>query len=93
MENAIAVRQNWWIRHVGSLKTVFRLVLGVVWTLAGVFKFTSGYVDSFLGDVQNSQANAPGWLSGWYSFWTTQASNNGTTNVYTDGTLEVLLGK
>jgi thiosulfate dehydrogenase [quinone] large subunit len=89
MEGANA---NWWVRHIGGLKTGFRVILGVVWLLDGVFKFTSGYVDNFLGDVQNSQSNAPGWLSGWYSFWVTQATNNGTLIVYTVGTLEMALG-
>jgi len=83
---------NWWARNAGGMKTIFRLVLGIVWLFDGVFKFTSGYTSDFLGDVQNSQSSAPSWLSGWYSFWVTQATNHGTTIVYTVGTLEVLLG-
>ncbi len=82
----------WWTRHAVSLKTAFRLLLGLVWFVDGILKFTSGYVDSFLGDVQNSQANAPAWLSGWYSFWATQASSNAPLIVSTVGVLEVTLG-
>lgn len=74
------------------MKTAFRLILGVVWTINGFFKFISGYTGDFLGDVQSSQSSAPGWLSGWYSFWVTQATNHGTAIVYTVGVLEVLLG-
>lgn len=85
-------RQGWWVRHAGQLKTGFRLLLGLVWTINGVLKFTSGYVNGFLGDVQNSQANAPSWLSGWYSFWTSQATNNSTLIVHTVGVLELALG-
>lgn len=86
------VPKNWWTRNVGVLKTAFRVLLGVAWLIAGVLKFTSGYVDGFLSNVQGAQANAPDWLSGWYSFWATQAASNGTLIVYTVGTLEVLLG-
>jgi uncharacterized membrane protein YphA (DoxX/SURF4 family) len=87
-----AVDIGWWGRNARWLKTAFRILLGVAWLVNGVLKFTSGYVSSFLTDVQTSQANAPSWLSGWYAFWTTQATNNPTLIVYTVGVLEVVLG-
>jgi uncharacterized membrane protein YphA (DoxX/SURF4 family) len=83
---------NWWVRHVRSLKTIFRVLLGIAWFTDGILKFTSGFVNSFLGSVQASQANAPGWLSGWFSFWATQASSNAAAIVYTVGTFEIALG-
>ncbi len=83
---------SWWAEHAGGLKTVFRLLLGVVWLVDGVLKFTSGFVDGFPGAVQLAQSNAPSWLSGWFSFWSTQASANPSLIVYTVGTLELLLG-
>jgi thiosulfate dehydrogenase (quinone) large subunit len=86
------VGTTWWARNAGPLKTSFRVVLGVVWLVNGVLKFTSGYTSSFLGDVQNSQSNAPSWLSGWYSFWVTQATSNTYLIVYTVGVLETVLG-
>jgi uncharacterized membrane protein YphA (DoxX/SURF4 family) len=94
MTDPNVTRENatWWARNVAPLKTTFRLLLGVVWLVNGVLKFTSGYTDSFLSDVQNSQANAPSWLSGWYSFWTVQATNNTYLIVYTVGALETILG-
>lgn len=88
----IQVSETWWVRHANALKTSFRIILGLVWLIDGVLKFTSGYVNGFLGNVQNQQANAPSWLSGWYSYWATQAANNGTLIVYTVGVLETLLG-
>jgi uncharacterized membrane protein YphA (DoxX/SURF4 family) len=84
--------RNWWARNARSLGTAFRIVLGSVWLLDGVFKFTSGYTNGFLGDVQNSQGNAPSWLAGWYSFWVSQATNHSTLIVYTVGSLELALG-
>lgn len=87
-----AVEENWWARNAVRLKTVFRLVLGLVWTINGTLKFTSGYNGTFLSNVQASQANAPSWLQGWYSFWVTQATNQTNLIVYTVGSLEILLG-
>jgi nitrite reductase (NO-forming) len=84
--------QNWWARNAVGLKIFFRVILGVIWLINGTLKFTAGYNGSFLGDVQSSQQYAPSWLSGWYSFWVTQATNNTNLIVYTVGTLEILLG-
>ncbi|MCI4335928.1 MAG: DoxX family protein [Thermoplasmata archaeon] len=85
-------KQTWWVRHAHSLKTVFRILLGVVWLIDGVLKFTSGFVGSFQDNVLTAQGNAPSWLSGWYSFWAAQAGANGPLIVYTVGTLELALG-
>ncbi|HEV2166302.1 MAG TPA: DoxX family membrane protein [Thermoplasmata archaeon] len=83
---------TWWVRNAVPLKTTFRLLLGIAWLTDGVLKFTSGFVDNFLAAVQTSQMNAPDWLSGWFSFWTTQATAHPQTIVYTVGVLEILLG-
>lgn len=83
---------NWWVRQAPALKTMFRLLLGIIWLIDGVLKFTSGFVNGFPGAVQNAANNAPSWLSGWYNFWLTQANSNGTLIVYTVGILEVVLG-
>jgi nitrite reductase (NO-forming) len=84
--------RTWWARNARPLKTLFRLLLGVAWLTDGVLKFTSGYINSFLGNVQTSQANAPSWLSGWYSFWVTQATAHGTLIISTVGVFEIALG-
>ncbi|MCI4332230.1 MAG: DoxX family membrane protein [Thermoplasmata archaeon] len=89
---ALAENSTWWVQHAQSLKTVFRLLLGIAWLTAGVLKFTSGFVDNFVNSVQASQSNAPGWLSGWFNFWAAQATANPTLIVYTVGALEVALG-
>jgi uncharacterized membrane protein YphA (DoxX/SURF4 family) len=83
---------SWWAQHARPLKTIFRLLLGAAWLTDGVLKFTSGFVNSFLGAVQTSQASAPSWLSGWFSFWAAQAASNSALIVYTVGGLEVVLG-
>jgi uncharacterized membrane protein YphA (DoxX/SURF4 family) len=83
---------NWWVRHAHPLGSAFRIIFGVVWLVDGILKFTSGFVDSFSDAVQSAGAGAPGFLSGWYAFWTTQASANPSAIVYTVGSLEILLG-
>lgn len=92
MGTAKGVEANWWARNASRLKTVFRLILGLVWTIDGALKFTSGYNGTFLSNVQASEANAPSWLHGWYSFWVARATNHTSLIVYTVGTLEILLG-
>ena len=83
---------SWWVRNAKALKTTFRVLLGVAWLTDGVLKFTSGFVNDFLSSVQDSQSNAPSWLSGWFNFWATQATNNPNLIVYTVGGLEIALG-
>lgn len=89
---AAAQGDGWWVRNAVPLKTTFRVLLGIVWLIDGILKFTSGFVDSFLAAVQDAQANAPSWLSGWFSFWASQATSNASLIVYTVGSIEVILG-
>jgi uncharacterized membrane protein YphA (DoxX/SURF4 family) len=88
----IAGSSTWWVRNARPLKTVFRLLLGVAWLTDGVLKFTSGFVNDFLASVQASQANSPSWLSGWFSFWATQATGHASLIVDTVGVLEIARG-
>ena len=37
---------NWFVRHLVSLKTTVRVIFGVVWTIDGAFKFQPGFADS-----------------------------------------------
>ncbi|MCI4346080.1 MAG: DoxX family protein [Thermoplasmata archaeon] len=84
--------ENWWARNVRSLKSLFRIAFGLVWLVDGALKFTSGFVNSFPTAVQTAAGNSPSWLSGWYSFWVTQANANPSLIVYTVGILELALG-
>jgi uncharacterized membrane protein YphA (DoxX/SURF4 family) len=87
-----SAQDSWWVRHAHPLKTAFRLLLGIAWLTDGILKFTSGFVGDFLSAVQTSQSDAPSWLSGWFSFWTAQATANSTLIVYTVGVLEIAVG-
>jgi uncharacterized membrane protein YphA (DoxX/SURF4 family)/ribosomal protein S18 acetylase RimI-like enzyme len=84
--------RSWWVAKAPALKTVFRVLLGVVWLIDGVLKFTSGFVDSFQDAVIGAGANAPSWMAGWFNFWSNIAGGNAPLIVYTVGGLEVALG-
>lgn len=85
---------TWWVRNATPLKTSFRIILGLVWLIDGVLKFTSGFNQSFHDAVVTAGGNAPAWLSGWFSFWADQTASQATANtiVYTVGILEFVLG-
>jgi nitrite reductase (NO-forming) len=94
MKQASLDTTTWWVRNAGALKSSFRIVLGVVWLIDGVLKFTSGFNQNFNSAVVSAGGNAPSWLSGWFSFWASYTSNQANANliVYSVGVLELLLG-
>ncbi len=81
---------SWWGRNASSLKTVFRMIFGVLWLIDGAFKFAPGLVDQFPSLI--SGEGMPSWLQGWFSFWQAQASANPAFWVYTTGILETSVG-
>jgi nitrite reductase (NO-forming) len=87
---------SWWARHFRGVWTSFSVLLGIALAVDGYLKFASGYntgsPPGIVYDIQNAQAANPSWLSGWFSFWATQASNNPTGLVYAVGTFELLIG-
>lgn len=83
---------SWWYRNAPWLKTTFRVVFGVIWLIAGAFKFAPGLVDDFPGMVSDAAAGQPAWLAPWFDFWTAQATANPALWVYLTGVLEVAVG-
>ncbi|MCI4368259.1 MAG: DoxX family protein [Thermoplasmata archaeon] len=83
---------NWWSRNVSILKTLFRVLFGLIWLIDGAFKFAPGFVDSFTGSV--SPDGQPAWLSGWFTFWANQTATTSQAAfwVYFVGSLELSLG-
>lgn len=79
---------NWWVRNAMSLKSVFRILFGVIWLIDGALKFQPGFVDQFSvsGDGQ------PAWLGGWFSLWAGPVNGNAAFWVYLTGSLELALG-
>jgi nitrite reductase (NO-forming) len=81
---------GWWPRNALTLKTLFRILFGVIWLIDGSLKFASGFVNAFAGSI--SGQGQPAWLQGWFSFWAIQVNGDPAFWVYLVGSLEVLLG-
>lgn len=82
---------NWLARNAVGLKSVFRVVFGIIWMIDGALKFQPGVADSFSGLVSSQAQGQPGWLHGWFSFWAAQAAANPGLWVYGTGVLELAL--
>lgn len=80
---------GWIGAHAGQLKTVFRVLFGIIWGIDGALKFSPGVVSSFAGMVSDASSGQPAWLAPWFAFWSTQASANPALLVYMTGALEL----
>ena len=87
----VSPTDGWWVRNAISLKSVFRVVFGLIWLIDGWFKFQPGLVDQFPDMITTAGDGQPAWLHGWFDFWATQASSNAAFWVYFTGVLEVAL--
>jgi nitrite reductase (NO-forming) len=83
---------GWWGRNARELKTLFRVVFGIIWLIAGAFKFAPGLVDDFPGMVTDAGAGQPAWLAPWFDFWASQATANPALWVYLTGVFELAVG-
>ncbi len=80
---------GWIGAHAAQLKTVFRVLFGIIWGIDGALKFSPGVVSSFAGMVSDASSGQPAWLAPWFAFWSTQASANPALLVYMTGALEL----
>ena len=80
---------NWFVRHVGSLKTAIRVVFGIVWAIDGALKFQPGVADSLPQMVSDAGQGQPGWLQPWFGFWSQTVSANPAFFTTMIGLLEV----
>ena len=80
---------GWIGAHAAQLKTVFRVLFGIIWGIDGALKFSPGVVSSFAGMVSDASSGQPAWLAPWFAFWSTQASANPALLVYLTGALEL----
>src|SRR2546425_1221586 len=82
---------NWFVRHVGSLKTAIRVIFGVVWGIDGALKFQAGFADSLSGMISDAGQGQPGWLQPWFGFWSQAVSGNPAFFATTIGLFELAL--
>ncbi len=83
---------NWFVRHVTSLKTAMRVIFGVVWAIDGALKFQPGMSDSIVGMINDVAQGQPAWLAPWFSFWANTVSLNPALFVTLIGLSELALG-
>src|SRR3989475_2776059 len=83
---------NWFVRHLGSLKTTMRVIFGVVWTIDGAFKFQPGFADSLAQMISDAGQGQPSWLQPWFAFWSQTVGANPGFFITTIGALELALG-
>jgi len=82
---------NWFVRNLFSLKTIVRIIFGVLWAMDGALKFAPGFVDSFPTVIKDAASGQPSWLSGWFAFWASITSSNPSFYVYSAGVIELAL--
>lgn len=83
---------TWLVRNSDRLKTVMRIVFGIVWLVDGLFKFQPGLADQLPEMVLSAGQRQPAWLQPWFNLWYTQVSTNPALLVNLTGTFEVALG-
>src|SRR5881396_332016 len=82
---------NWFVRHVGGLKTAIRVVFGIVWGIDGALKFQPGVAQSLSGMISDAAQGQPGWLAPWFNFWSQAVSANPAFFATTIGLFELAL--
>jgi nitrite reductase (NO-forming) len=82
---------SWIYRNREGLKSGLRIAFGLIWGIDAALKFQPGVVSNFPAMVQNAGNGQPAWLQGWFSFWTTQASQNAALWVYSTGVAELAI--
>lgn len=80
---------NWFVRHIGSLKTGIRMVFGMVWAIDGALKFLPGFADSLPDKIAAAGQGQPGWLQPWFGFWSQTVSANPAFFTTTIGLFEL----
>ncbi|HKW43858.1 MAG TPA: DoxX family protein [Thermoplasmata archaeon] len=80
---------NWFVRHVESLKTAIRVIFGIVWGIDGAFKFQPGFADSLPDQISAAGQGQPGWLQPWFGFWSQTVGANPAFFTTTIGLLEL----
>jgi len=83
---------NWFVRNVAALKSVMRIIFGIVWAVDGFLKFQPGFADSIAGMISDAGSGQPGWLQPWFSFWSQTVAVNPAFFVTSIGVLEIALG-
>ena len=84
--------ENWFIRHLVPIRTIVRILFGLIWVIDGTLKLQPGFVSSFQSLIQSVSTGQPAILHDWFTFWASVTLVNPAMFVYGEATLEVALG-
>ena len=79
-------------RRREEVKSLVRIVFGVVWLIDGLLKFQPGMPAVFVQLIHAAGQGQPGWLMPWFNFWANTVASNPGFWVMLIGTGELLLG-
>ena len=86
MTKGLLYKNRFWI------KTMIRIVFGLVWFVDGAIKFVFGNAQLFPQMIQAAGQGQPAWLMPWFNFWLSAVSQSPQFWFYMIGMSEVLLG-
>ncbi len=84
--------EHWFHKNRGCLKTLIRVVFGMVWFIDGSFKFIFSAPSDLVNLIQNAALGQPAWLGPWFGFWMGAVSQNPAFWLYFVGIAELLIG-
>lgn len=70
------VQKSFVKQYATILKSVARILFGLVWLIDAFFKFQPDFAKSLPDLIQEGAASQPSWLNGWFSFWVTTTKMN-----------------
>ncbi len=71
------------------LKSILRILFGLIWLIDAFFKFQPDFVKNLPNLIKEGATSQPSWLSGWFNFWVTITSSNPTPWAYLIGLTEL----
>ncbi|MEM0116861.1 MAG: DoxX family protein [Conexivisphaerales archaeon] len=83
---------GWLARNAAVLKTVMRIIFGIVWVIDGTLKFLPGLPSQFPQMILDAGQGQPSWIQPWFNFWYNLVLPAPAIWVYMTGIFELLLG-
>jgi nitrite reductase (NO-forming) len=72
-------------------KYALRITFGMIWLIDAVLKWLPGFRSGYIGMISGAGKGQPGWLHGWFSFWTNLQTPHPGFYVYVVAVLETLV--